>query len=182
MKNVVKLTADELATVLDAIEVTAIARTLKESPTNADAVKNINSIDWQDVFSALFEMFDNGLSAMDIEIAEEVEAVEEEEEEEEEEYTPCDDCYHPYACNMCEYAEPEPEPETNPIDDMIFDYKGKRAISESDGKLMFDMCFEIVRKRNPEMSVDQHVEMAQQLFLEVAHAHGIEWVKEDEDE
>lgn len=180
MKNVVKLTADELATVLDTIETTAIVQTLKET-SDADAAKTINSIDWQGVFSALFEMFDNGLSAMGIEIAEENEAVEEEEDEDEE-WTPCDDCYHPYACNMCEYAEPDPEPETDPIDDMIFDHDGKRSISESDGKLMFNMCFNIVHERNPKMSADQQIEMAQQLFLDVARGHGIEWVVEDEDE
>ena len=181
MKNVVKLTADELATVLDTIETTAIVQTLKET-SDADVAKTINSINWSGVFSALFEMFDNGLSAMGIEIAEEVEAVEEEEEEEDEEWTPCDDCYHPYACDMCEYAESDPGPETDPIDDMIFDHNGKRSISESDGKLMLDMCFNIVRERNPEMSIDQQIKMAQQFFLDVAHDHGIEWVVEDEDE
>lgn len=175
MKNVMKLTADELATVLDTIEVTAITQTLRETP-DADVAKTFNSINWQGVFSVLFEMFDNGLSAMGIEIAEEIEAVEEEDEEEVDDFGVPTDYWSEFD------EEEEPEPKTDPIDDMIFDYKGKRAISESDGKLMLDMCFAVIRERNPEMSIDQQIKTAQQLFLDVARGHGIEWVKEDEDE
>ena len=170
MKNVVKLTADELATVLDSIEVTAIAQTLKET-SDADVAKTINSINWQGVFSALFEMFDNGLTAMGIEIAEEAEAEEEE----------VDDFGVPTGY-WSEFDEEEPEPETDPIDDMIFDYKGKRSITESDGKLLFDTCFRIIRERYPEMSADQQIGMAQQFLLDIAQEHGIEWVVEEEDE
>lgn len=104
--------------------------------------------------------------------------VEEEEEEEDEEWTPCDDCYHPYACEMCDYAEDEEE-EIDPIESMIFDYKGKRAITDSAGKLLLDTCYEVVNERNPSMPFDAKVRKAKAMMTAIAKDYGIEWVTEE---
>lgn len=178
MKNVVKLTADELATVLDTIETTAIVQTLKET-SNADAAKVMNSINWPDVFSALFEMFDNGLTTMGIEIVEDVEAVEEEEEEE---YTPCDDCYHPYACEMCEYAEDDDDDddddkeEVDPIEEMLFIHKGKVTISKKDAMEITHQMAEMIEAQGKGLSDAQKTKWLHDALTALAEDYGIEYV------
>ena len=179
MKNVVKLTADELATVLDTIEATAIVQTLRET-ANADAVKNLNSINWQGVFSALFEMFDNGLTAMGIEIAEDAEdaeAIEEEEEDEEEEWTPCDDCYHPYACDKCEYADDDDdEEEADPIAKMLFTYDGKITISQKNAMEITHQMAELIEKQGDGLTASQKTIWLHDALTALAKDYGIEYV------
>ena len=182
MKNVVKLTADELATVLDTIETTAIVQTLKET-SDADVTKTINSINWPSVFSALFESFDNGLTAMGIEIAEDAEAMEEEEEdEEEEEYTPCDDCYHPYACEMCEYADDDDddndddEEEADPIEEMLFIYDGKVTISEKNAMEITHQMAEMIEERGEGLTAAQKTVWLHDALTALAKDYGIEYV------
>lgn len=154
MKNVVKLTADELATVLDTIEATAIVQTLRET-ANADAVKNLNSINWQGVFSALFEMFDNGLTAMGIEITEDVEAMEEEEEDEKE--------------------------DNDPIADMLYTLDdGRTAISFEDACFLMDMIKETGIERG--LSEDEAIKAAKAIFLQIGKDYGIDEVTEEEEE
>ena len=178
MKNVVKLTADELATVLDTIETTAIVQTLKET-SDANVAKTINSINWSGVFSALFEMFDNGLTAMGIEIAEEVEAVEEEEEDEEE-YTPCDDCYHPYACDKCEYAndddDDDDEEEVDPIEKMLFIHEGKVTISKKDAMEITHQMAKLIEKYSDGLTASQQTIWLQDALTALAKDYGIEYV------
>lgn len=176
MKNVMKLTADELATVLDTIEATAIVQTLKET-ANTDAVKTLNSINWQGVFSALFEMFDNGLTAMGIEIAEDTETIEEEEEEEdEEEYTPCDDCYHPYACDKCEYADDDNDEEADPIAEMLFTYDGKVTISKKNAMEITHQMAELIEKQGDGLTAAEKTIWLHDALTALAKDYGIEYV------
>lgn len=168
MKNVVKLTADELATVLDSIEVTAIAQTLKET-SDADVAKTINSINWSGVFSALFEMFDNGLTAMGIEIAEDAEAMEEEEEEEVDDFGVPTDYWS-------EFDEEEPEPVDDPIEKMLFVYDGKVTISKKNAMEITHQMAELIEKQGDGLTASQKTIWLHDALTALANDYGIEYV------
>lgn len=174
MKNVVKLTADELATVLDTIEATAIVQTLRET-SNADAAKVMNSINWPDVFSALFETFDNGLTAMGIEIAEDAEAMEEEEEEEEE----VDDFGVP-TDYWSEFDEEEVEPLRgsvhDPIAQMLFTYDGKVTISKKNAMEITHQMAELIEKQGDGLTAAQKTIWLHDALTALAKDYGIEYV------
>ena len=108
-----------------------------------------------------------------------IDVVEEEEEEEEEEEV--DDFGVP-TDYWSEFDEEEVEPLHDPIESMIFDHNGKRSISESDGQLLLDTCYEVVDKHNPSMPFDAKVRKAKAMMMAIAEDYGIEWVVENEGE
>lgn len=169
MRNVMKLTADELATVLNTIEATAIVQTLKETP-DADVAKTINSINWPGVFSVLFEMFDNGLSAMGIEIAEEIEAVDEETDD----FGLPMDYWSEY--DKDENEDEDDEEEADPIEKMLFIYDGKVTISKKNAMKIVRQMTEMIEERGKGLSDAQKTKWLHNALTALEKDYGIEGV------
>ena len=167
MKMNLKLTADELMNVVDAAMDEAMEQELYFDNFGNDNAEEILNV------------IDAALSAMGIEVSEEVDE-EEEDEEEEEEWTPCDDCYHPYACDKCDYAEDEEE-DDDPIANMLYVLDdGRTAISFKDACFLMDMIKETGIERG--LSEDEAIEAAKTIFMKIGKDYGIDEVTEEEEE
>ena len=100
--------------------------------------------------------------------------VEEEEEEEEEEWTPCDDCYHPYACEKCDFNTEDEE--ADPIEKMLFIHEGKVTISEKDAMEITHQMAELIEEQGEGLTASQKTIWLHDALTALAKDYGIEYV------
>ncbi len=166
MKITVKLTADELLDVLEAVEKEAYELGMEVLDENFNPVN--------ETCSELFDLLDTALTTMGVEIEEDVEGdvyewEEDDEDEDEDEWD--------------EYEEDEDEDEDeneeeDPIKRMIYrNENGSTVIRESDAKYLLHLIcnsIEAVEKeRGMVYSYDEKVEAVQNIMMHIAKVYGI---------
>lgn len=147
MKMSVKLTADELANVVDSVVDTAI-------DNGFDCI-----VEDDDEFNAIFAIVDAALEAMGISI---------EEDEDEEFYDEDED--------EDEEEEDDPAVRFPGIAEMVYEKDGRGAISEEDAHEVLDSMKAMIAESCPELNPIEKFELLTKMWLQFGEDFGIEIV------
>lgn len=147
MKLNVKLTADELQNVLDAAANEALDNGLLYD-------------DNEDDMSCLFAAVDAALTAIGIEVSEDIEAEDEDEDWNDEEWDEDED------------EDDEEEEEVDPIEEMVYVLEGKRVVSKENALMLLGMMADVVKKDN-RVPAEAKGEFTQLMFLKFCADKGI---------
>lgn len=168
MKITVKLTADELLDVLEAVEQEAYELGMEVLDEDFNPVN--------ETCSELFDLLDTALTTMGVEIEEDVEGdVYEWEEDDEDED---DDEWDEYEEEEDEDEDEDEDEEEDPIKRMIYrNEDGSPVIRESDARrllrLICNSIEAVEKERGKIYSYDEKVEAVQNIMMHIAKVYGI---------
>ena len=151
MKMSVKLTADELANVVDSVVDTAI-------DNGFDCI-----VEDDEEFNAIFAIVDAALEAMGI-------SIEEDEDEDEESYDEDEDE------DEDEEEEDDPAVRFPGIAEMVYEKDGRGAISEEDAHNVLDSMKAMIAESCPELNPMEKFELLTKMWLQFGEDFGIEVV------